>query len=104
MFVVVGSGRLLGFSPYLQIEYTLVTLDHEKKRAKLSLLGPQILQGLQQPESSDPFHHKSKWRPEYASYMIEGRYYFFNRDVSFIKRCPMITVDPLISEPVCLNF
>lgn len=51
----------------------LVTLDEEAKKARLSLIGPDILDDLQQPESSDPLHHKTKWRPEYAGYMIEGR-------------------------------
>lgn len=55
-----------------QIEYTLITLDKDQKKAQLSLIGPNILDGLQQPESNDPLHHKSKWRPEYAAYMIEG--------------------------------
>ena len=56
----------------LQIEFTLVTLDSANGKARLSLIGPDILTGLQQPESNDPIHHKSKWRPEFASYMIEG--------------------------------
>lgn len=51
----------------------LITLDQEKKKAQLSLIGPDILDDLQQPESSDPVHHKTKWRPEYAGYMIEGK-------------------------------
>jgi hypothetical protein len=50
----------------------LITLDQEEKKAKLSLIAPRILVGLQKPESSDPLHHKSKWRPEYGAYMIEG--------------------------------
>ena len=56
----------------LQIEYTLITLNKDEERAQLSLVGPDILDALQQPESSDPLHHTTKWRPEYASYMIEG--------------------------------
>lgn len=55
-----------------EIEYTLITLDAENQKARLSLIGPDILSDLQQPESNDPLHHKSKWRPEYAAYMIEG--------------------------------
>lgn len=55
-----------------EIEYTLVAIDPEKKRAQLHLLGPDILVGLQVPETEDPDHHTTKWRPEYASYMIEG--------------------------------
>lgn len=55
-----------------QIEYTLVTLDDKEQKARLSLLGPTILEILQQPEYSDPVNHDTKWRPEYGSYMIEG--------------------------------
>ena len=57
---------------YLQIEYTLVELDHAAKKPRLSLVGPKILETLQQPETDDPDNHHTKWRPEYASYMIEG--------------------------------
>ncbi len=46
--------------------------DHQAERVQLSLLGPQILYTLQEPERSDPVHHQTKWRPEYASFMIEG--------------------------------
>ncbi len=46
--------------------------DDQAERVQLSLLGPQILDTLQEPENSDPVHHKTKWRPEYASFMIEG--------------------------------
>jgi len=55
-----------------EIEYTLVTLDDKEQKARLSLLGPTILEILQQPEYSDPVNHDTKWRPEYGSYMIEG--------------------------------
>ena len=65
------SPSLLPFLLFLQIEYTLIAMDEEGKRARLSLVGPQILTGLQQPEENDP-NHLTKWRPEYASYMIEG--------------------------------
>ena len=49
-----------------------MTLDHGQKRAQLSLVGPAILEELQRPEDEDPDDHQTKWRPEYASYMIEG--------------------------------
>ncbi|CAI8000015.1 Glutamate--cysteine ligase catalytic subunit [Geodia barretti] len=55
-----------------EIEYTLVAVDDDKKRTQLHLIGPDILQGLQVPETEDPDNHSTKWRPEYASYMIEG--------------------------------
>lgn len=50
----------------------LVTLSERDKTARLALVGPNILKALQEPEHADPDHHTSKWRPEYASYMIEG--------------------------------
>ena len=56
----------------MQIEYTLVELDHAAKKPRLSLVGPKILETLQRPETDDPDNHHTKWRPEYASYMIEG--------------------------------
>ncbi|KAL5493226.1 hypothetical protein EMCRGX_G014373 [Ephydatia muelleri] len=55
-----------------EIEYMLVTLSEQEKAARLALVGPNILSKLQEPEHTDPDHHTSKWRPEYASYMIEG--------------------------------
>lgn len=55
-----------------EIEYNLVAIDDKNKRTQLHLIGPDILLGLQVPESSDPDNHTTKWRPEYASYMIEG--------------------------------
>lgn len=55
-----------------EIEYTLLKFDHKAEKVQLSLLGPTILDTLQQPENSDPIHHQTKWRPEYASFMIEG--------------------------------
>ena len=55
-----------------QIEYSLLTLDKGRKQARLSLVGPNILKNLKQPEVDDPENHISKWAPEYACYMIEG--------------------------------
>ena len=48
-------------------------MDAASETARLSLIGPDILEELQEPESTDPDNHYTKWRPEYASYMIEGR-------------------------------
>lgn len=50
----------------------LVTLSEGDKMARLGLVGPDILHTLQEPEHASPENHASKWRPEYASYMIEG--------------------------------
>lgn len=76
MFTDIYTHTCLHMSTYTliheQIEYTLVTLDDKEQKARLSLLGPTILEILQQPEYSDPVNHDTKWRPEYGSYMIEG--------------------------------
>jgi len=76
MFTDIYAHTCLHMSTYTliheQIEYTLVTLDDKEQKARLSLLGPTILEILQQPEYSDPVNHDTKWRPEYGSYMIEG--------------------------------
>ncbi len=58
--------------PRTQVEYMLLKFDDKTERVQLSLMGPHILNTLQVPENSDPVHHQSKWRPEYASFMIEG--------------------------------
>uniref|UniRef100_A0A1X7UMB8 Glutamate--cysteine ligase n=1 Tax=Amphimedon queenslandica TaxID=400682 RepID=A0A1X7UMB8_AMPQE len=55
-----------------EVEYSLISIDDEKKVAKLSLLSSQILEVLQKPQLDDPLHHKAKWTPEYASYVVEG--------------------------------
>ncbi len=70
-----------------QIEYTLVKLDHETKKPKLSLLGPTLLEILQKPEVSDPENHHTKWRPEYASYMIEGMFTPGTHNPEFTSPC-----------------
>ena len=38
----------------MQIEFTIVSLNGKDQQAKLSLLGPEILPTLQQPEKTDP--------------------------------------------------
>ena len=77
----------------MQIEYTLVVLDHDAKKPRLSLVGPEILEILQLPETDDPDHHHTKWRPEYASYMIEGEIYgWFSVSLS-----PLLSPFPLLS-------
>ncbi|XP_052763772.1 glutamate--cysteine ligase catalytic subunit-like [Mya arenaria] len=55
-----------------EVEYMLVKLDHENKTAKLSLKAESVLQTLQQVEKDHPDDHPTTWRPEYASYMVEG--------------------------------
>uniref|UniRef100_T1IQF3 Innexin n=1 Tax=Strigamia maritima TaxID=126957 RepID=T1IQF3_STRMM len=55
-----------------EVEYCLIKYDNEKKRALVSLRALEILQKLQEKELNNPEKVKSLWRPEYASYMIEG--------------------------------
>ncbi|XP_014589986.1 glutamate--cysteine ligase catalytic subunit isoform X2 [Equus przewalskii] len=55
-----------------EVEYMLVSFDHENKRVQLILSGEEILETLQeQGERTNP-NHPTLWRPEYGSYMIEG--------------------------------
>ena len=64
-----------------------MVLDHEAKKPRLSLVGPEILLTLQRPETDDPDNHHTKWRPEYASYMIEGVLRFVCGCLSMKQSC-----------------
>eukprot|EP01091_Cochliopodium_minus_P004933 TRINITY_DN1483_c0_g2_i1.p1 TRINITY_DN1483_c0_g2~~TRINITY_DN1483_c0_g2_i1.p1 ORF type:complete len:652 (+),score=178.00 TRINITY_DN1483_c0_g2_i1:63-2018(+) len=59
-----------------EIEYIIVQLDHENKRATLSLRGDKLLEKLQEPElkflETGVGKVDSLWRPEYGSFMVEG--------------------------------
>lgn len=55
-----------------EVEYVLVKLDKEKKTAKLLLTADELLSRLQVPEKRGEEDLSSLWRPEYASYMVEG--------------------------------
>ncbi|KAL4217769.1 hypothetical protein ACF0H5_022508 [Mactra antiquata] len=55
-----------------EVEYTLVKFDHEKKVARLCLRAEDVLNELQKEEKNHPDDHPTTWRPEYASYMVEG--------------------------------
>ncbi|XP_006893191.1 PREDICTED: glutamate--cysteine ligase catalytic subunit isoform X2 [Elephantulus edwardii] len=55
-----------------EVEYMLVSFDHEKKKVQLVLSGEEVLETLQEKgERANP-NHPTLWRPEYGSYMIEG--------------------------------
>ncbi|XP_045150761.1 glutamate--cysteine ligase catalytic subunit isoform X3 [Echinops telfairi] len=55
-----------------EVEYMLVSFDHENKKVQLVLSGEEVLETLQEKgERSNP-NHPTLWRPEYGSYMIEG--------------------------------
>ena len=47
-------------------------LDKEKKKATFSLKAEELLSKLQEPEKRGEENLSSLWRPEYASYMVEG--------------------------------
>jgi hypothetical protein len=55
-----------------EVEYMIIKFDDEKQTAKVSLRAIEILDELQEKELQDPTGVKSLWRPEYASYMVEG--------------------------------
>lgn len=55
-----------------EVEYVLVKLDQAKKSCQLLLKAEPLLAQLQQAEKRGDAHLQSLWRPEYASYMIEG--------------------------------
>jgi glutamate--cysteine ligase catalytic subunit len=54
------------------VEYIIVKFDHENKKAKLALKAEELLSTLQEPEKRGELNLTSLWRPEYASYMVEG--------------------------------
>jgi len=55
-----------------EVEYVLVKMDKEKKTCKLLLKAEDLLKQLQVPELRGDKDLPSLWRPEYASYMVEG--------------------------------
>ena len=65
------------------MEYIIVKLDHENKKARVSLRADTLLSQLTEAEENmkkivetggeaDHIKLPSLWRPEYASYMVEG--------------------------------
>ena len=64
------------------MEYIIVKLDHKNKKARVSLRAEALLEQLTGPEEdmkrevvetgSSSVKLESLWRPEYASYMVEG--------------------------------
>ena len=65
-----------------EVEYIIVKLDHEEKKARVSLKAEDLLSKLTVKEEkmkeeventgSSDIELLSLWRPEYASYMVEG--------------------------------
>jgi len=74
------KGRTLKWGD--EVEYIIVKLDHKAKAARVSLRADELLKQLVQPEERMKEEEKlnggssvelrSLWRPEYASYMVEG--------------------------------
>ncbi|XP_072416415.1 glutamate--cysteine ligase catalytic subunit isoform X2 [Chiloscyllium punctatum] len=55
-----------------EVEYMLLSFDHEHQKVQVLLHGEEILHELQnRGEKTNP-NHPTLWRPEYGSYMIEG--------------------------------
>lgn len=55
-----------------EVEYMIVKMDPKTKTARVSLRAKELLQELQKDENAGMQNLQSLWRPEYASYMIEG--------------------------------
>ncbi len=55
-----------------EVEYMLVKMDPKTRKCQLLLTAEQMLEKLQEPEKNGAPDLPSLWRPEYASYMIEG--------------------------------
>ncbi|KAM5256788.1 glutamate--cysteine ligase catalytic subunit isoform 2-T2 [Ctenodactylus gundi] len=55
-----------------EVEYMLVSFDHESKKVRLVLNGEDVLETLQEKGERTNPNHPTLWRPEYGSYMIEG--------------------------------
>jgi len=74
------KGRALKWGD--EVEYIIVKLDHANKKARLSLRAEDLLDTLTQRElemkeeveatGTSSIDLLSLWRPEYASYMVEG--------------------------------
>ena len=56
----------------LQIEYMIVKFDHQAKKARVSLKAEKILAIMHEKEMRDKAKCRALWRPEFASFMIEG--------------------------------
>ncbi|XP_034364846.1 glutamate--cysteine ligase catalytic subunit [Arvicanthis niloticus] len=55
-----------------EVEYMLVSFDHENRKVQLLLNGGDVLETLQEKGERTNPNHPTLWRPEYGSYMIEG--------------------------------
>jgi len=55
-----------------EVEYIIVKFDHDRRKARVSLRGSELLNILNEREAADPHNVKALWRPEYGGYMIEG--------------------------------
>ncbi|KAF6113891.1 glutamate-cysteine ligase catalytic subunit [Phyllostomus discolor] len=55
-----------------EVEYMLVSFDHEHEKVQLILFGEELLETLQEKGERTNPNHPTLWRPEYGSYMIEG--------------------------------
>jgi len=54
-----------------EIEYTVVHMNKENHKARLSLHAAEVLHQLQEDEKTKK-NYNASWKPEYGKYMIEG--------------------------------
>uniref|UniRef100_H2Z546 Glutamate--cysteine ligase n=1 Tax=Ciona savignyi TaxID=51511 RepID=H2Z546_CIOSA len=55
-----------------EVEYMIIKFDHTNRKVQLSLRGEELCEILQEKEKKKMKNLTSLWRPEYASYMVEG--------------------------------
>ncbi len=55
-----------------EVEYNVIRVDDATKTVRVALRAKELLAKLQEPENSGQKDLPSLWRPEYASYMVEG--------------------------------
>ncbi|ORX59349.1 GCS-domain-containing protein [Piromyces finnis] len=54
-----------------EIEYTVINMNKESRKARLSLHAAEVLHQLQEDEKNKE-NYNASWKPEYGKYMIEG--------------------------------
>ncbi len=55
-----------------EVEYMVLKVDDANKKVRVALRAKELLAELQKPENEGRKKLASLWRPEYASYMVEG--------------------------------
>mmetsp|Transcript_52822 Transcript_52822/g.98952 ORF Transcript_52822/g.98952 Transcript_52822/m.98952 type:complete len:703 (+) Transcript_52822:64-2172(+) len=55
-----------------EIEYSLLKMDHDNKKVRISLRGPEVMEGLRKSEQDIHAVRGCAWHQEYGSWMLEG--------------------------------